>query len=158
MGRLILFDRRGIGLSDRIGALPSTEATADDLLTVLDAVGSRRAAVIGCSEGGPACMELAARAPERLAGLVLYGSLAKGSRTEDYKPALRAEQYDAWLARMIRNWGESFDITIWAPSLAHDRHAVRWATGLLRAASTPGTMRGSSKRCAIPTCGSCCRE
>jgi DNA-binding SARP family transcriptional activator len=142
MGRLILFDRRGIGLSDRIGAPPTTEATAEDLLTVLDAVGSRRAVVIGCSEGGPGCMELAARAPGRLAGLVLYGSLAKGSRTEDYKPALRSEQYDAWVARMIRNWDKPADLTIWAPSLARDRQAVRWATGLLRAASTPGTMKG----------------
>ena len=142
IGRLILFDRRGIGLSDRIGAPPTTKATAEDLLTVMDAAGSRRAVVIGCSEGGPGCIELAARAPERLAGLVLYGSLAKGSRAVDYELAPRAEQYDAWLARMIRNWDRPTDLATLAPSLARNRQAVRWATGLLRAASTSGTMKG----------------
>ena len=60
MGRLILFDRRGVGLSDRVGAPPTVEATADDLMTVMDAAGSSRVLLIGISEGGPSCIHFAA--------------------------------------------------------------------------------------------------
>ena len=79
MGRLILFDRRGVGLSDRVGFSPSAEATAQDIRTVLDAAGSRKVVLFGASEGGPACIRFAADHPDRVAGLILFASLAKGS-------------------------------------------------------------------------------
>ena len=69
MGRLILFDRRGIGLSDRVGFNPSVDATARDIGTVLDAAGSRRAVLFGASEAGPACIKFAADRPDRSQGL-----------------------------------------------------------------------------------------
>ena len=91
MGRLILLDRRGIGLSDRVGFTPSVDATAQDIGTVLDAAGTRRVVLFGASEGGPACIKFAADHPDRVAGLILFGSLAKGSATPDYPHALQAE-------------------------------------------------------------------
>jgi len=141
MGRLILFDRRGVGLSDRVGAPPTVEATAEDLTTVMDAVGSRRVLLIGASEGGPGCIHFAAKHPQRLAGLVLYGSLAKGSWTRDYPFVLTHEQYDLWLRRLIRDWGGPAEIATFAPSLVGDAQAERWWAGLLRAASSPGAIK-----------------
>jgi DNA-binding SARP family transcriptional activator/pimeloyl-ACP methyl ester carboxylesterase len=140
-GRLVFFDRRGVGLSDRIGAPPTVEATAEDILTVLDAIGSRSALLVGASEGGPGCIRFAAVWPERLIGLVLYGSLARGSWSEDYPFVLTPTQYDAWLKRLVAQWGGPSEIETFAPSLADDRQARSWWAGLLRAASSPGAIK-----------------
>ena len=142
MGRLILFDRRGIGLSDRVGFTPSIDATAQDIGTVLDAAGSRRVVLLGASEGGPACIKFAADHPDRVAGLILFASLAKGSATPDYPHALQASQYDVWLKQLVTTWGGPAAIETFAPSLANDAQARAWWAGLLRAASSPGTIRG----------------
>ncbi len=141
MGRLILFDRRGVGLSDRVGAPPTVEATAEDLTTTIDAAGCRRVLLIGASEGGPGCIHFAARHPERLAGLVLYGSLAKGSRSPDYPFVLTHEQYDLWLRRLMRDWGGPAEIATFAPSLVGDGEAEHWWAGVLRSASSPGGIK-----------------
>jgi DNA-binding SARP family transcriptional activator len=101
MGRLILFDRRGVGLSDRVGAPPTVDGTAEDLATVIDAAGCERVVLIGASEGGPGCIHFASRHSERLAGLVLYGSLAKGSWSPEYPFVLTHDQYDLWLKRLF---------------------------------------------------------
>jgi DNA-binding SARP family transcriptional activator/pimeloyl-ACP methyl ester carboxylesterase len=142
LGRLILFDRRGMGLSDRVGARPTVEATAQDILAVMDAAGSRRALLIGASEGGPGCVRFAADHPDRLVGLVLWGSLAKGSRAPDYPFALTVAQYDLWKQRLLAGWGGPAEIETFAPSLAADRQAQSWWAGLLRAASSPGAVAG----------------
>ena len=142
MGRLILLDRRGIGLSDRVGFTPSVDATAQDIGTVLDAVGSRRVVLFGASEGGPACIKFAADRPDRVAGLILFGSLAKGSATPDYPHALRASQYDTWLQQLVAVWGGPAGIETFAPSLSGDPKARAWWAGLLRAASSPGALSG----------------
>jgi pimeloyl-ACP methyl ester carboxylesterase len=142
MGRLILFDRRGIGLSDRVGFTPSVEATAEDIGSVLDAAGSRRVVLLGASEGGPACIKFAADRPDRVAGLILFASLAKGSATPDYPHALEASQYDVWLKQLIAIWGGPAGIETFAPSLAGDPQARAWWAGLLRAASSPGALKG----------------
>jgi pimeloyl-ACP methyl ester carboxylesterase len=141
LGRLILFDRRGVGLSDRVGAAPTVEATAEDILTVMDAAGSRQVLLIGASEGGPGCIRFAASHPERLVGLVLFGSLAKGSSTPDYPFVLTHDQYDIWLRRLIKDWGGPAEIGTFAPSFVGDRQAETWWAGLLRAASSPGTIK-----------------
>ena len=141
MGRLILFDRRGVGLSDRVGAPPTVDGTAEDLATVIDAAGCERVVLIGASEGGPGCIHFASRHSERLAGLVLYGSLAKGSWSPDYPFVLTHDQYDLWLKRLIHNWGGPAEIATFAPSLVGDGQAERWSAGLLRAASSPGAIK-----------------
>ncbi|MBV9560895.1 MAG: alpha/beta fold hydrolase [Bradyrhizobium sp.] len=142
IGRLILLDRRGVGLSDRVGSSPSVEATALDIGTVLDAAGSRRVMLFGASEGGPACISFAADHPDRVAGLVLFASLAKGSATPDYPHALQAAQYDIWLRQLVTAWGGPAGIETFAPSLSGDAQARAWWAGLLRAASSPGAIKG----------------
>jgi DNA-binding SARP family transcriptional activator/pimeloyl-ACP methyl ester carboxylesterase len=142
VGRLILLDRRGVGLSDRVGFTPSVDATAQDIATVLDAAGCRRVVLLGASEGGPACIKFAADHPDRVAGLILFASLAKGSATPDYPHALQAGQYDIWLKNLVTGWGGPAGIETFAPSLADDPQARAWWAGLLRAASSPGAIKG----------------
>lgn len=138
LGRLVVFDRRGIGLSDRVGSAPGIDVTAEDIGTVLRAAGSRRVVLFGASECGPACVKFAADEPRRVAGLILFGALAKGCWSEDYPHALRASQYDAWSKHLIAQWGGPVGIETFAPSLAGDPQACAWWAGLLRAASSPG--------------------
>jgi len=104
-------------------------------------MGCERVLLIGGSEGGPGCIHFASRHPERLAGLVLYGSLAKGNWTPDYPFVLTHEQYDLWLRRLIRDWGGPSEIATFAPSLVGNAQAERWWAGLLRAASSPGAIK-----------------
>jgi len=138
LGRLIVFDRRGIGLSDRVGSAPGIDVTAEDIGTVLRAVDSRRVVLFGASECGPACVKFAVDQPRVVAGLILFGALAKGCWSEDYPHALRASQYDAWSRHLVAQWGGPVGIETFAPSLAGDPKARAWWAGLLRAASSPG--------------------
>jgi DNA-binding SARP family transcriptional activator/pimeloyl-ACP methyl ester carboxylesterase len=138
LGRLILFDRRGIGLSDRVGSAPSVEVTAEDIGTVLRAARTRRVVLFGASECGPACITFAVDQPRLVAGLILFGSLAKGCWAPDYPYALRASQYDAWRAQLVAEWGGPAGIETFAPSLSRDPQSRAWWAGLLRAASSPG--------------------
>ncbi|EJN07600.1 DNA-binding transcriptional activator of the SARP family [Bradyrhizobium sp. YR681] len=138
LGRLIVFDRRGIGLSDRVGAAPGIDVTAEDIGTVLHAADSRRVVLFGASECGPACIKFAVDEPRRVAGLILFGALAKGCWSQDYPHALRAGQYDAWSKQLVAQWGGPAGIEAFAPSLAGDPQARAWWAGLLRAASSPG--------------------
>jgi DNA-binding SARP family transcriptional activator/pimeloyl-ACP methyl ester carboxylesterase len=138
LGRLVVFDRRGIGLSDRVGSAPGIDVTAEDIGTVLQAAGSRRVVLFGASECGPACIKFAVDQPRRVAGLILFGALAKGCWAEDYPYALRASQYDAWSRHLVAQWGGPVGIEAFAPSLANDPQARAWWAGLLRAASSPG--------------------
>src|SRR4030095_949785 len=77
LGRVIMFDRRGIGLSDRVGSTPGVEATAEDIDTVLRAAGSRRVVLFGASECGPACIKFAVDQSRLVAGLILFGALGQ---------------------------------------------------------------------------------
>jgi len=138
LGRLIVFDRRGIGLSDRVGSAPGIDVTAEDIGTVLRAVDSRRVVLFGASECGPACIRFAVDEPRLVAGLILFGALAKGCWSQDYPHALRASQYDAWRKHLVAQWGGPVGIETFAPSLAGDAQARAWWAGLLRAASSPG--------------------
>lgn len=138
LGRLVILDRRGIGLSDRVGSAPGIDVTAEDIGTVLRAADSRRVVLFGASECGPACIKFAVDEPRRVAGLILFGALAKGCWSEDYPHALRASQYDAWSRQLVAQWGGPAGIETFAPSLANDPQARAWWAGLLRAASSPG--------------------
>jgi DNA-binding SARP family transcriptional activator/pimeloyl-ACP methyl ester carboxylesterase len=138
LGRLILFDRRGIGLSDRVGSAPSLEDTAEDIGAVLRAAHTRRVILVGASECGPACIKFAVDNSRLVAGLILFGSLAKGCWASDYPYALRASQYDVWGQQLVAEWGGPAGIETFAPSLSRDPQARAWWAGLLRAASSPG--------------------
>lgn len=136
--RVIAFDKRGVGLSDRVGYPPCLDHTMDDMNAVLDAVGAERPLLLGVSEGGPNSILFAATYPERVAGLVLYGTMAKGSRSPDYPWAMPPHLYDRWLDEMVSNWGQPLNIDVFAPSLVHDQAFRDWWAHMLRLSSSPG--------------------
>ena len=138
--RLVIFDKRGMGLSDRNVGAPSLEQRMDDVRAVMDAVGSERAALIGVSEGGPMSLLFAATYPERTVALVLYGTLARPRRDTDYP--LGNEQALGGLGRIIdEQWGTGESLQIFARGLAGSERAREWVGRLERAAGSPGTMR-----------------
>jgi pimeloyl-ACP methyl ester carboxylesterase/DNA-binding winged helix-turn-helix (wHTH) protein len=138
--RLILFDKRGTGLSDRvpIDQLPTLEQRMEDVHAVMDAVGSERAVLVGVSEGGPMCSLFAATYPERTAGLVMIGTYAKRIRDEDYPWAPTEEQREAFFDLMRREWGGPVGIDERAPSLAKDGEFRNWWAEYLRMGASPG--------------------
>ena len=108
ISRLILLDTRGMGLSDRIGGgqLLTLETQMGDVLSVMDAVGSSRAALFGLDATGPLAILFAATYPERTAALIVYGTYARGSWAPDYPSAWTDEQWDGYLEELERRWGQ----------------------------------------------------
>jgi pimeloyl-ACP methyl ester carboxylesterase/DNA-binding winged helix-turn-helix (wHTH) protein len=140
MSRLILFDKRGTGLSDPvpISELPSLDQRIDDVQCVMDAVGSRRAVLMGVSEGGPLCAMFAARHPEQTAGLIMIGSYARRLRAPDYPWGPTAEERDQFCQSIIREWGGPVGIDDRAPSRAFDPEFRSWWAAYLRMGASPG--------------------
>jgi class 3 adenylate cyclase len=138
--RLIRFDKRGTGLSDRPGGLPDLETRMDDVRAVLDAVGSEKAALFGYSEGGPMATLFAATYPHRVRALVLYGSYAKRQDPDDDYPwaPTRAERV-AYAEAVERGWGHEGDLRTYAPEA--DEALARWWSVRARAAASPGAAR-----------------
>ena len=138
--RLILFDKRGTGLSDRvpINELPTLEQRMEDVHAVMDAVDSKRAVLIGVSEGGPMCSLFAATYPERTAGLVMIGTYAKRIRDDEYPWAPSAEQWSAFLDVVKTDWGKPVGIEERAPSMAKDEEFREWWATYLRMGASPG--------------------
>ena len=138
--RLILFDKRGTGLSDRvpINELPTLEQRMDDVRAVMDAVGSERAALCGVSEGGPMCSLFAATYPEKTLALIMIGSYAKRIRDEEYPWGPTAEQREHFFEVMRQQWGGPVGIDERAPSLAHDPNFRDWWATYLRMGASPG--------------------
>jgi pimeloyl-ACP methyl ester carboxylesterase len=137
--RLILFDKRGSGLSDRmpIDGLPTLEQRMDDVRAVLDAVGSKRAALCGVSEGGTMAALFAATHPERTAGLVMIGSYAKRLRDSTYPWGPTAAEREDFLAEIATKWGGPVGLEERAPSMAADPEFRRWWAAYLRTSASP---------------------
>jgi pimeloyl-ACP methyl ester carboxylesterase/DNA-binding winged helix-turn-helix (wHTH) protein len=136
--RLILFDKRGTGLSDRVVELPTLEQRMDDVRAVLDAVGSRSAALLGVSEGGPLCSLYATTYPERTLALVMIGTYAKRRWAPDYPWAPTPEQRERFFDEIRRNWGGPVGIETRAPSRQHDAAFRDWWSTYLRMGASPG--------------------
>src|SRR5918997_426068 len=113
--RLIVFDKRGTGLSDPVTQLPTLEERMDDLRAVLDAAGAERPALFGWSEGGPTSLLFAATYPERVRGLILHGAFAKGAADPDEPGGLRPDHYEV-LLDAVDHWGEGKTLTRVSPS------------------------------------------
>ena len=142
--RLILFDKRGTGLSDRVpeDRLPTLEQRMDDVRAVMEAVGSDRAALFGASEGGPMCLLFAATYPERTLGLLLWGCFAHYDWRRSFIGRYwGGETVDAALDRLEREWGDGGDLAAMAPSLAGDDAARRAWGRAQRLAATPTAAR-----------------
>ncbi len=138
--RLILFDKRGTGLSDRVplSELPTLEQRMEDVHAVMDVVGSERAVLIGVSEGGPMCSLFAATYPERTTALVMIGTYAKRIKDEDYPWGVSLEDREAFFEMMRRDWGKPVGIEERAPSMANDENFRNWWATYLRMGASPG--------------------
>jgi len=138
--RLILFDKRGTGLSDRvpINELPTLEQRMDDVRAVMEAVGSERAALCGVSEGGPMCSLFAATYPEKTLALVMIGTYAKRIRDDEYPWAPTTEQREHFFQQMQEQWGGPVGLEERAPSVADDQAFREWWATYLRMGASPG--------------------
>jgi pimeloyl-ACP methyl ester carboxylesterase len=136
--RVVLFDKRGTGMSDRVDAYPSIEQRMDDVQAVMDAVGSKRAAIFGMSEGGTMSMLFAATHPERTLALMLFGVFAKRLWSSDYPWAPTLEVRQAWFQKLAREWGGPVDFDHLAPSQVHDQEFRNWWATYLRLGASPG--------------------
>ena len=147
MGRLILFDKRGTGLSDRVSPerLPDLETRMDDVRAVLDSVGSERAALLGLSEGGAMSTLFAATHPGRTAALILMGSFPREMQAPDYpwgasevnlRRRLALLEEDDWAAETTRDW-----LGRVAPDIMRDPAALRWYTSYVRRGASPGASK-----------------
>jgi pimeloyl-ACP methyl ester carboxylesterase len=135
--RLIIFDKRGTGLSDRVSDMPSLEVRMDDVRAVMDAAGSPRAALFGYSEGAPMCALFAATYPDRATALVMGGGFARRIAAPDYPWGVTAERVLAFVQEIERDWGGPVGIEDRAPSMAHDPRYRRWWARWLRSSASP---------------------
>ena len=138
--RVILWDKRGTGLSDRFtsGALPTLEQRMEDLGVVMDAAGCERAAIFGISEGVALAALFAAAHPDRTCALALYGGWARTLTSASYRAGYEAETFDALVEHMRSHWNEpSTFLGLWAPSAAGDARFRRWWSRALRLGASP---------------------
>jgi pimeloyl-ACP methyl ester carboxylesterase len=136
--RLIIFDKPGTGMSDRLAVIPTLEQRMDDVRAVMDAVGSERAAFFSVSEGGPMSILFAATYPQRTSALILYGTYARRMWAPDHPSGRTEEEMRLILERMERDWGADFHLEMWAPSIAANQDARRAMAAYLRLAASPG--------------------
>ncbi|MDQ4048749.1 MAG: adenylate/guanylate cyclase domain-containing protein [Actinomycetota bacterium] len=139
--RVISFDRRGSGLSDPWVGPPTLEDQIDDVLAVMEAAGSERAAMMGSLEGGPLAMTFAASHPDRTSALVLWATFSRVRWAPDYDWAQPDEERDERIERSIEQWGQGGVAMGIAPSRAGDPAFRQWAGKMERYAASPGTIR-----------------
>jgi class 3 adenylate cyclase len=151
--RVILFDKRGVGLSDRLSIIPTLEARLDDLRAVLDAVGSERTLVVGNSDGGALAAVFAATYPDRALGLVLWSGGVRMAKAPDYPWGLSEERFEERLRRRMVIWGdqekgeEAARMTYLdaGDRLARDPAFVQWLPRLQRYSAAPGDLIAFSR-------------
>jgi len=135
--RLIVFDKRGTGLSDKVVDLPTLEHRMDDVRAVMDAVGSEKATLFGVSEGGPMSALFAATYPERTTALIMYGAYAKRLWTPDYPWAPTPEQRNVFFETIKNGWGGVVDLDKLAPGTINDERFKQWWAAYLRHSASP---------------------
>jgi len=134
--RLICFDKRGTGLSDRVSAIPTLEERMDDVRAVMDAVGSERAALFGISEGGPMSLLFAATHPDRTLALTLFGSYALFPTA-----VMSPERLADYLQKVEESWGTGSLVPGFAPSLAEDIAFRKWWARFERLGASPSAVK-----------------
>jgi class 3 adenylate cyclase len=141
--RVIWFDKRGTGVSDRPTDVPTLEARMDDVRAVMDEVGSEQAVLMGVSEGGPMSILFAATHPERVSALILWGSAVKGVRGDDYPWAPSFDEAIRAVEEAAEQWGRpgycDDAVRTVAPSLAGDEDFRRWWGSYMRLAASPAS-------------------
>jgi class 3 adenylate cyclase len=150
--RLILFDKRGTGMSDRVpvAELPTLEQRMADILTVCEAVGAERPALLGVSEGAPLCMLFAATYPARTAAIILVGGFARETAAADYPWGRTPEEHEAGREEIASNWGGPVGLAIRAPSrIGDERFRENWARYLRMGASPSAVVALNAMNAAI---------
>ena len=139
-GRVLVFDRRGTGLSDpaRTSGEPFFEQSTDDLVAVLDAVNAQRAALIGCDGGGPVALLAAGTYPRRVTALVLVNTFARMARSDDYPAGIPTSTLETWLVDSTAQWNGEPGFPLNAPSARDDQEAAAQFIRFLRLAASPG--------------------
>jgi pimeloyl-ACP methyl ester carboxylesterase len=139
--RIVLFDKRGVGLSDPIpaSAPPTLEQWMDDVEAVLDEVGSMRASLLGHGTGGQMAMVYAATHPDRVSSLVLANTYARLFWAQDYPWGIPTEFKESTVSRQEQSWGTPAQLRLYAPSVANDERARDWWAQYQRLAASPGT-------------------
>jgi class 3 adenylate cyclase len=135
--RLILMDPRGLGLSDRLTDVPTLEERVDDLLAVLDAAGSERAVLFGNADTGPPCIATAVHHPSRVSHLILCGTWARSSRSEDYPFGWTDEDWSEFERFVREDWGKADVSRDAAMSAARDEAFRNWYATLMRQGASP---------------------
>jgi class 3 adenylate cyclase len=135
--RVISFDKPGTGLSDPIDGPQTLEHRMEDLTAVLDGAGAERAALFGISEGAPMSALFAATHADRTQALIMYGSYARGSATDDYPWAPEWDQVEAAAQMIDAEWGKGLWLDVYAPSVAADPEFARWWSHYQRVAASP---------------------
>lgn len=138
--RVVLFDKRGTGLSDRVplDRLPTIEQRIEDVHAVMNKIGSRRAVICGISEGGCMSAVFAATYPERASALIMIGTYARRLWAADYPWAPTAERRQLLLQEIREHWGGPIGLEERAPSVASDPHFREWWATYLRMGASPG--------------------
>jgi len=136
--RLIMFDKRGTGLSDRVSDIPTINQRIDDVRAIMDAIDCDRAVFVGLSEGGPLATVFATTYPERTTALVLCSSFASGVPADDYPWAPTEAEDEATFARFLNHWDDSGYATVIAPSRANDDAFLAWWGRYARMSASPG--------------------
>ncbi len=135
--RVIVWDKREQGLSDRLGQPPTLETGMDDMRAVMDAAGVGAASLFGVSEGGPMSILFTASYPERVNHLILFGTYARLTWAEDYPVGVQRDVLERWLEKTVSQWGGPAGLDVFAPSLAGDEEFASWWAHLLRAGTSP---------------------
>src|SRR5262245_58473806 len=142
--RLIIFDKRGNGLSDPVAEVPTLEQRIDDVRAVMDAAGSSQAALFGISEGGPISVLFAATHPERVTALVLHGAMGRTTEAPDYPWATPADALLESAAEFIAPyWGQDARgmVELFAPSLAGVPGVAEFTAGIERSPARPAMVQ-----------------
>src|SRR5258706_1064336 len=136
--RLILFDKRGCGMSDRVHPLPTLEQRMDDVRAVLDAVGSTKAALMGISEGGVMSCLFAATYPERPLGIIIDGSYPSALRRPGYPWGVPEDQFENRMSKVKDTWGKVIGMERYAASQVNNPEVARWWATFMQMSASPG--------------------
>lgn len=139
--RLILFDKRGTGLSDRVNPTCTLDERMDDILSVMSTVGTKKAIIFGHSEGGTIASLFAATYPERTISLITVGAFAKRKYSADYPWAPKPEERKIFYDFIQNEWGngQKMGLEVIMPSMADDPDYYNWFASYLRSAASPGS-------------------
>ena len=139
--RVIIYDKRGVGLSDRIGSPTTVAQHVADAGVIVQAAQATRVVVFAVSDGAAVAIPLAAQHPELVAGLVIYGGQAKGVRSAEYPWGLTPEQYQRWAEKLVKGWGGSINLEHFAPTRVDDERLRLWWGQMQRLAASPGAVK-----------------